>query len=245
MGPRRPPRSRAAGARRPRPPAPRAIQAIAPVPKASTTIAQSSRFPHAPSVIPEIRGVFDPRQRSPPARWLRWAIMSNRYALAAAILASLAVSACGQSGQPASGPGAPSAGPTPAPCRHAGRRGPEGRDHGQRPDEVLDGRDPRQGGRAPQRDARQQRHHPQVLDGAQLGAPRPRRQRRDLPRRRGRSPDDRIRAGCATGRHPRRHEAARARRARHRDVRRPGRARPLSVHLFVSPATPRSACVAC
>jgi azurin len=67
-----------------------------------------------PSVIPEIRGVFDPRQRSPPARWLRWAIMSNRYALAAAILASLAVSACGQSGQPASGPVAPSAAPPPA-----------------------------------------------------------------------------------------------------------------------------------
>jgi azurin len=65
-------------------------------------------------VIAEIRGVFDPRQRSPPACWLRWAIMSNRTALAAAILASLALTACGQSGQPASGPGAPSASPTPA-----------------------------------------------------------------------------------------------------------------------------------
>jgi azurin len=65
-------------------------------------------------VIPEIRGVFDPRQRSPPARWLRLAIMSNRYALAAAILTSLAVTACGQSGQ--SGPGAPSAAPTSAPA---------------------------------------------------------------------------------------------------------------------------------
>ena len=42
--------------------------------------------------------------------------MSNRYAPTAAILFSLAVSACGQSGQPASGPGAPSAGPTPAPA---------------------------------------------------------------------------------------------------------------------------------
>jgi azurin len=41
--------------------------------------------------------------------------MSNRYALAAVIL-SLAVSACGQSGQPASGHGAPSAAPTPAPA---------------------------------------------------------------------------------------------------------------------------------
>jgi azurin len=70
-------------------------------------------------VIPEIRGVFDPRQRSPPARWLRWTIMSNRYALAAAILASLAVSACGQSSQPASGPGAPSAAPAPAPAAAA------------------------------------------------------------------------------------------------------------------------------
>jgi azurin len=40
--------------------------------------------------------------------------MSNRYALAAALLASLAVTACGQSGQSASGPGAPSAGPTSA-----------------------------------------------------------------------------------------------------------------------------------
>jgi azurin len=65
-------------------------------------------------VIAEIRGVFDPRQRSPPARWLRWTIMSNRYA--AAVLASLAVVACGQSGQSASGPGAPSAAPTPAPA---------------------------------------------------------------------------------------------------------------------------------
>jgi azurin len=70
-------------------------------------------------VIPDIRGVFDPRQRSPPARWLRWTIMSNRYALAAAILASLAVSACGQSSQPASGPGAPSAAPAPAPAAAA------------------------------------------------------------------------------------------------------------------------------
>ena len=40
--------------------------------------------------------------------------MSNRTALAAAILASLALTACGQSGQPASGPGAPSAAPTAA-----------------------------------------------------------------------------------------------------------------------------------
>ena len=42
--------------------------------------------------------------------------MSNRYAPTAAILFSLAVSACGQSGQSASGPVAPSAGPTPAPA---------------------------------------------------------------------------------------------------------------------------------
>ena len=45
--------------------------------------------------------------------------MSNRYALAAAALFSLAVTACGQTGQPASGPGAPSAGPTPAPAATA------------------------------------------------------------------------------------------------------------------------------
>jgi len=70
-------------------------------------------------VIAEIRGVFDPRQRSPPARSLRWAIMSNRYALAAAVLASFAVAACGQSGQSTSGPGAPSAAPTPTPAATA------------------------------------------------------------------------------------------------------------------------------
>ena len=49
--------------------------------------------------------------------------MSNRTALAAAILASLALTACGQSGQPASGPGAPSAAPTAA----AATPVPEGR----------------------------------------------------------------------------------------------------------------------
>jgi azurin len=65
-------------------------------------------------VIREFLGVFDPRQRSPPAGSLRWAIMSNRYALAAALAASVALSACGQSGQPASGPGGSSAAPAPA-----------------------------------------------------------------------------------------------------------------------------------
>ena len=42
--------------------------------------------------------------------------MSNRYALATALLASLALTACGQSGQPTSGPGAPSAAPSSAPA---------------------------------------------------------------------------------------------------------------------------------
>jgi azurin len=45
--------------------------------------------------------------------------MSNRYAPAAALLASLAVAACGQSGPSASGPGAPSAAPTPGPAATA------------------------------------------------------------------------------------------------------------------------------
>ena len=45
--------------------------------------------------------------------------MSNRYAPTAAILFSLAVSACGQSGQSTSGPGAPSAAPTPTPAATA------------------------------------------------------------------------------------------------------------------------------
>lgn len=40
--------------------------------------------------------------------------MSNRCALAAALAASLSVAACGQSGQPAAGPGGSSAGPAPA-----------------------------------------------------------------------------------------------------------------------------------
>ena len=54
--------------------------------------------------------------------------MSNRYApAAAAILFSLAVSACGQSGQPASGPGAPSASPTPVPATPAATAAAEGR----------------------------------------------------------------------------------------------------------------------
>ena len=45
--------------------------------------------------------------------------MSNRYAFTAALLASLAVTACGQSGQSTSGPGAPSAAPSSAPTATA------------------------------------------------------------------------------------------------------------------------------
>ena len=52
-------------------------------------------------------------------------IMSNRYALAAALLASFALTACGQSGQPASAPDAPSAGP--APSAAAAKPAAEGR----------------------------------------------------------------------------------------------------------------------
>ena len=43
------------------------------------------------------------------------------------ILASLVASACGQSGQPASGPGAPSASPTPVPATPAATAAAEGR----------------------------------------------------------------------------------------------------------------------
>ena len=207
---------------------------------------QCSRFPHATSVIPEIRRVFDPRRRSPPAGWLRWAIMSNRYApAAAAILFSLTVSACGQSGQPASGPGAPSASPTPAPAATPAAEGRKSRGHGQRSDEVLRGRDSRQGGRAPERDARQPGHDPKVLDGAQLGAPSaspPTSRPSSSPRPKPRRPNTCRLRGRPTFSPPRSSSGLASATPR----RSPPRPRPAAIRSSVrSPATPRSACVAC
>ena len=160
--------------------------------------------------------------------------MSNRYALAAAILASLArlrlwsVRSAGVRPRRRRPPA-----PTPARATPRRRRGPEGRDHRQRQMKFIVIEIRAKAGERLSVTLVNKGTTPKFSMGHNwvlLGA---RRQRRDLPRRRGRSPDDRIRAGCATGRHSRRHEAPRARRARHRDVRGPDRARPLSVHLFV------------